>query len=61
MRVLDDIRQTLRSLARSKLATAVLLVSLGVGTGVNATLYSVMDGLLFRPPAGSPRAHAALT
>ena len=52
MRVLDDIRQTLRSLARSKLATAVLLVSLGVGTGVNATLYSVMDALLFRPPPG---------
>ena len=52
MRLFDDIRQTLRSLARSKLATAVLLVSLAVGTGVNATLYSVMDALLFRPPAG---------
>ena len=52
MRLLDDIRQTLRSLARSKLATAVLLVSLAVGTGVNATLYTVMDALLFRPPAG---------
>jgi predicted permease len=52
LRLLDDIRQTLRSLARSKLATAVLLVSLAVGTGVNATLYSVMDALLFRPPPG---------
>ena len=52
MRLFDDIRQTLRSLARGKLATAVLLVSLGVGTGVNATLYSVMDALLFRPPPG---------
>jgi predicted permease len=52
MRLFDDIRQTLRSLARSKLAMAVLLVSLAVGTGVNATLYSVMDALLFRPPAG---------
>jgi predicted permease len=52
MRLFDDIRQILRSLARSKLATAVLLVSLAVGTGVNATLYSVMDALLFRPPAG---------
>ena len=52
MRLLDDIRQTLRSLARSKLATAVLLLSLAVGTGANATLYSVMDALLFRPPPG---------
>jgi predicted permease len=52
MRLFDDIQQTLRSLSRSKLATAVLLLSLGLGTGVNATLYSVMDALLFRPPAG---------
>ena len=52
MTVFDDIRHTLRSLARSKLATAVLLLSLAVGTGANATLYSVMDALLFRPPPG---------
>jgi predicted permease len=52
MSVLDDIRHTLRSLARSKLAAAVLLVSLAVGTGANATLYTVMDALLFRPPPG---------
>ena len=52
MSILDDIRQTMRGLARSKLATAVLLVSLAVGTGANATLYSVMDALLFRPPPG---------
>jgi len=52
MTVLDDIRQTLRSLKRSKLATAVLLLSLAVGTGANATLYSLMDALLFRPPPG---------
>ena len=52
MSVLDDIRRTLRGLSRTKLATAVLLVSLAVGTGANATLYSVMDALLFRPPPG---------
>src|SRR6185436_19395670 len=34
------------------LATAALLLSLAVGTGANATLYSVMDALLFRPPPG---------
>ena len=52
MAVFDDLRYALRSLARSKLATAVLLVSLALGTGANATLYSVMDALLFRPPPG---------
>ena len=52
MTVFDDLRQTLRGLARSKLATAVLLLSLALGTGANATLYSVMDALLFRPPPG---------
>ena len=52
MTVLDDLRQALRGLARSKLATAVLLLSLALGTGANATLYSVMDALLFRPPPG---------
>jgi predicted permease len=52
MRLLDDIRYALRGLARSKLATAVLLASLALGTGANAVLYSVMDALLFRPPSG---------
>ena len=57
MTVLDDIRQALRGLMRSKLAAAVLLLSLALGTGANATLYSVMQALLFRPPAGV--AHAS--
>src|SRR6185503_15179026 len=52
MFVLDDLRYALRSLARGKMTTAVLLISLALGTGANATLFSVMDALLFRPPAG---------
>lgn len=34
------------------MATAVIMFSLALGTGANATLYSVMDALLFRPPTG---------
>ena len=50
--VFDDLRYALRSLARGKMTTAVIIVSLALGTGANATLYSVMDALLFRPPGG---------
>jgi predicted permease len=52
MNVLQDLHYALRGLARSKLTSAVLLFSLALGTGANATLFSVMDALLFRPPPG---------
>jgi len=52
MTVLNDLRFAFRTLARGKMTTAVILLSLGLGTGANATLFSVMDALLFRPPAG---------
>ena len=48
----DELRQVLRGLGRAKLTTSVLLLSLALGTGANATLFSVMDALLFRPPSG---------
>ncbi len=52
MSVLNDLHYALRGLARSKLTSTVLLLSLALGTGANATLFSVMDALLFRPPPG---------
>lgn len=39
---------------RAKALTTVLLVSLGIGTGANAAVFSVVDALLFRPPSGIP-------
>ena len=42
----------MRSVSRAKALTAVLLVSLGIGTGANAAVFSVVDALLFRAPAG---------
>ena len=47
-----DIRSAVRSVSRAKALTAVLLVSLGIGTGANAAVFSVVDALLFRAPAG---------
>ncbi|MGH9371898.1 MAG: ABC transporter permease, partial [Vicinamibacterales bacterium] len=47
-----DLRHAARSFGRAKTATAVLLLSLALGTGANAALYSVVDALLFRAPAG---------
>jgi putative ABC transport system permease protein len=52
MTVINDLRYALRTLARGKMTTAVIMLSLALGTGANATLFSVMDALLFRPPAG---------
>jgi predicted permease len=37
---------------RAKALTSVLLISLGLGTGANAAVYSVIEALLFRAPEG---------
>lgn len=50
--IIDDLRDVGRGLARGKALTAVLLVSLALGTGMNAAVYGVADALLFRGPAG---------
>jgi predicted permease len=51
-RLLGDVRFALRSFARSPGLTTVLLVTLAVGTGANATVFSFVDALLFRPAEG---------
>jgi hypothetical protein len=48
----DEVRYAVRSFARAKTTTAVLLFSLAVGTGANAALYRVIQALLFDAPAG---------
>jgi putative ABC transport system permease protein len=49
---INDLKDTIRGLARAKGLTFFLLVSLALGTGANAALYGVVDALLFRGPAG---------
>ena len=47
--MLKDIRHGLRALARNPLFTLVAVLSLGLGIGVNSTIFSVFNGLLWRP------------
>jgi putative ABC transport system permease protein len=47
-----DLRHAIRAVGRAKGTTGVILLSLGLGTGANAAVYSVLDRLLFRHPSG---------
>jgi len=52
-RVLSDLRQDLRHglrlFARAPGFTAVAMLSIGIGIGTNASIFSIADALLFRP------------
>ncbi|HEX6214373.1 MAG TPA: ABC transporter permease [Vicinamibacterales bacterium] len=53
--LLKDIRYALRWMARSPGFSAVAILSLGLGVGVNTAMFSLVDSLLFRPlPVTSP-------
>jgi hypothetical protein len=50
--MIQDLRHSFRAMARTKVGTAVILLSLALGTGVNATVSSAISRLLFRGPSG---------
>lgn len=50
--MLDDLRYAFRSVSRTKGLTAILVISLGLGTGANAAAGGALYALLFRAPAG---------
>jgi len=50
--MLHDLRHALRHVASAPWLTAVIVVSLALGTGANAAVYSAVDALLFRAPPG---------
>ncbi len=53
----SDIRFAVRSLAKSKLFTAVALLSLTLGIGANVTVFSLVDAIAFKPlPYAEPDA-----
>src|SRR5687768_4120017 len=53
--LLKDIRYALRWMARSPGFSAVAILSLSLGVGVNTAMFSLVDSLLFRPlPVSSP-------
>jgi predicted permease len=53
--LLKDVRYALRWMRRSPGFSAVAILSLGLGVGVNTAMFSLVDSLLFRPlPVVSP-------
>ncbi|OGT94590.1 MAG: hypothetical protein A2083_06425 [Gemmatimonadetes bacterium GWC2_71_9] len=49
--LLRDVRYAVRTLARTPLFTLGVVVTLGLGLGVNSTMFGVVDALFLRPPA----------
>ena len=49
--MIQDLRHSLRSLGKQRGFALVAIISLAVGIGVNTAIFSVMDSLLFKPPA----------
>lgn len=47
--ILQDLKQSIRRLARSPGFTAMALLIIGLGIGANTAMFSIVDGILFRP------------
>ncbi len=55
--LLQDLRFAARTLSRSPVFTMVAVISLAIAIGANTAVYSLIDALFLRSPAGVVRAH----
>ncbi|HEY2379202.1 MAG TPA: ADOP family duplicated permease [Gemmatimonadaceae bacterium] len=49
MHIPQDFRYAVRGLRRSRVFTATVMITLGLGIGVNAAMFGAVDRLMFRP------------
>ena len=47
--LLADFRYSLRSIWKGRSITSLAVICLGIGVGLNATMFSVVDAVLLRP------------
>src|SRR5215831_2033001 len=47
----NELRYALRSLLRDRGFSATVVLSLALGIGANTAIFSLIDGILLRPPA----------
>src|ERR1044072_5190109 len=50
--LIQDVRYSLRSLRRSPAVSFTIILTLALGVGVNAAMFSLLDTIYLRPPAG---------